>query len=522
VSRDTKPRRKPGRERRALDVVVVGAGINGLVAANYLCRGGHRVTLIERKPRVGGACVSARMRHGGRNVVYAPGASVLGMMQTFVFTETGLADAVAVFKPRHPELVYFKDEPDPVVFYGSAARLAGELRRKCDERGDVAGFERDLEIVVRFLRRGFRAATPPTLADARKRLGGRLTSRWITGSARALLDHYFTSDRVKVFYAVSVTESGCVSLDEPYSAFTIALMSSGGIFDGKWGFVKGGIWKLTEALGAIDRALGVRIVVNAKVTAIDPDARTVSYSRRGKRRRLVADRIVLATDPLTAARLVNDEALIGKISAKRFLGTSGKLVMVFDKPVVWKGDTGARDFASALPVIMLADTLDGFERATLRAGRTSVDFAPGFLEIYPEGPAMRRLGARSRFHIISVFFKNLGFDRRGRDLPAVERRVSDLVLAKIANPDDLVRTLLLTPKDLSEAFFFPEGNIDHATLAHGQTFFDRNYSADPQRSFYQLGRYADVFVCGAGSYPCGSVAGTPGYMCAQQIMRLDR
>ena len=40
------------------EIAIVGAGINGLVAANYLQRSGCKVTMIERSHRVGGACVS--------------------------------------------------------------------------------------------------------------------------------------------------------------------------------------------------------------------------------------------------------------------------------------------------------------------------------------------------------------------------------------------------------------------------------------------------------------------------------
>ena len=39
-------------------MVIIGAGINGLVAANLAQRSGWQVTLLERSDRVGGACVS--------------------------------------------------------------------------------------------------------------------------------------------------------------------------------------------------------------------------------------------------------------------------------------------------------------------------------------------------------------------------------------------------------------------------------------------------------------------------------
>ncbi|MEL7187112.1 MAG: FAD-dependent oxidoreductase, partial [Pseudomonadota bacterium] len=58
--------------------VVIGGGINGLVAANYVRRAGHNVTLLESKERVGGACVSATAEIAGQLQDYALGASTLG------------------------------------------------------------------------------------------------------------------------------------------------------------------------------------------------------------------------------------------------------------------------------------------------------------------------------------------------------------------------------------------------------------------------------------------------------------
>ncbi len=93
------------------------------------------------------------------------------------------------------------------------------------------------------------------------------------------------------------------------------------------------------------------------------------------------------------------------------------------------------------------------------------------------------------------------------------------MLEKIENPEDCVWTRLLMPKDLQELFLFPGGNLDHTMLTGGQTFFDRNYSEDPATGFYRFGGLDNVYLCGSGTYPCGSVTGTPGYMCSQQLLR---
>ena len=66
------------------NITVIGAGINGLVAANYLVRAGHRVTLLERSDRIGGACVTETAEVQGIQQDYALGATTLGLMQDFV------------------------------------------------------------------------------------------------------------------------------------------------------------------------------------------------------------------------------------------------------------------------------------------------------------------------------------------------------------------------------------------------------------------------------------------------------
>ena len=135
---------------------------------------------------------------------------------------------------------------------------------------------------------------------------------------------------------------------------------------------------------------------------------------------------------------------------------------------------------------------------------------------------MRQMGLVEPFDRLTVFFKNMALNQRGEALPEVEAAVKATVLSFIANPQDCAWSRLLAPRDLQQLFLFPGGNIDHTMLAGGQTFFERQFSADPAQSFYQFGAWSNVSYCGAAAYPCGSIAGTPGYMCAQQLIRQIR
>jgi phytoene dehydrogenase-like protein len=498
--------------------VVIGAGINGLVAANYLRRAGHRVTLLERSERVGGACVSETAVVDGVRQDYALGASTLGLMQDFVWRETGLADRLQIWAPGHPDLVFFSGTDRPARLFGEAARAARELADKWGEQGDVVAYLADQARVVCFLQFGYRAGRPPSVEDAVAALGTGLTSLWITGSARQLLDHYFTAKQTKVKLAMSVSESGPVSVDEPYSAFILPMMSSGSVFDGDYGYVKGGIWQITRELGRINRELGVDLVLGCTVHEVNAENGVVRFDDSTGPRVVHAEHVLFATDPQTAARLVGDAALIAHTREERVLGTAGKLNLMFRQPVRWKDDAGEPESDTAFRYFFAVDTMADFDAAAL-AVVDGEDFAPGYFQVYCEGAAMRRMGLVEPFDRLAVFFKNLALGSTGEQLASVEARVKELILGHIANPEDCAWSRLLTPRDLQQTFGFPGGNIEHTMLVAGQCYFDRNYADDPNRRFYQFGDHPNMSICGSSTYPCGSVAGTPGYMCVTELMR---
>ena len=500
-------------------ILIAGAGINGLVAANYLRRAGCTVTMVERAERVGGACVSEVATIDGTQQQYALGASVLGLMQDFVFEQTGLSSCLQAFVPEHPKLVFFPGDTEPTWIHRDPTKLDRELADKWGENGDVEAFRADGAKVVRFFQDGYKKAIPPTIDDATEVLGETLTDLWISGTARALVDHYFTSERGKMYMAMTVTESGPVSLDDPYSAFNLPMMDAGSIFGGYYGFVKGGIWQITEELGRINAEFGVTTHLSSKLVDVDPGKGRATFDSGGTEQNVDFDYVVFGTDPLTATRLLGNAEQLEKTGKQRFRGSSGKLNLMFRKPVRWKHGSDAGDSDAAFRFMFSVSDIDEYERATLKVLDTDVDYAPGYLQVYCEGAAMRQLDHDEPFDRLAVFFKNLSLGRNGADLTNVEHQVRDTLFEYIENPEDCIWTRLLMPRDLQELFLFPGGNLDHTMLTGDQNYFNRTYSDDPAKSFYRFGSLENAYICGAGTYPCGSVAGTPGYMCSQQLLR---
>jgi phytoene dehydrogenase-like protein len=460
-----------------MKITIIGAGINGLVAANYLQRAGHQVSILERNKQTGGACCCKTTTIDGHTYKYPGGASVFGLMQDFVLKETGLADKLTVTIPKHPDIIYFPDTK-PCRYYEDE-RLSKELRDTWKEQGDIEGYRNDLRKVCDNIREATKKGKLPDV-DA----------IWL-GSARQLFSRYFTSELTSLFHSIPVTESSPLSLDEPYGAFNIPLMNSGG----RWGFVEGGIWNVTEQLTKINQDLGVRICLNTTISKVDDTSYhfewispLVGYTHYGIKE---TDIIIFATDPVTAGKLVGLD-----LNYKRYTGSSAKQVFFFRSEIKWKGPKTFR-------FIFSHSTLDEYEASTNRI-KNGADFSPTYFEIYPD---MERS--------FSVFFKDVGLKKNGEESPEIKKYVEELILPYVENTD-YVGSVLLTPKDLQEQFYFPQGNIDHMEMCEGQTLASRTFSQTDK--FYQFGSNPRHYYCGAGAYPCGSVAGTPGYLCAREIL----
>src|SRR5208283_918977 len=265
-------------------VVIVGAGHNGLVAAAYLARAGRSVLVLEERELVGGCAVTEEIWPGYK---VSTAAYLTSLLQERIIHDLDL-----------PRFGYQVDAKDPAFFSafpdGRYMFMWQDGRKTLEELAKFS--KRDAEVFPeyeRFLERlsevveSLLLTTPPEFPphgigdfiDYLK-LAGRLrklSAREMTGlvkiftqSAAEFLDEWFESDQVKVTLATDGVIGANGGPRSPGTAYILLhhVMGSVGGHRGLWGFVRGGMGAVSNAIADSARSRGAQIRVNAPVEKI--------------------------------------------------------------------------------------------------------------------------------------------------------------------------------------------------------------------------------------------------------------
>ena len=519
------------------DAIIVGAGHNGLVTAGYLARGGLRVLVLERRHVVGGACVTEETFPGFK---VSTAAYVNSLFRKEIVRDLRLAEYGFQVLPRDPSsFTPYPDGrtlllgPDPALTHREIAKFSARDAERYPR------YEAMLERVAAVVEPTITMTPPdllrPGLADLGKLFSlGRAFRRLgpaageaveiLTGAARPILDRWFESEQLKSTLATDAVIGMMASPSMPGTAYVLFHHVMGET-DGKrgvWGYVRGGMGGLTQALAASARHLGAEIRCEAEVASIlVRDGRVTGVALAGGDEFSAPIVASNADARVTFTRLLDPKLLpsefmdaVGRIS---YESASLKINVALAELPSFRACPGTAPGPQHRGTIHICPDQDYIERGydDAKYGRPS---ERPILEITIPSVVDPTVAPPGQ-HLMSIFVQYAPYTLRDTDWDALREPFADRCFALLDEyAPNFTRSVLarqvLTPLDLERIFNLTGGNIFQGAMGLNQLFAFR-----PVAGFagYRM-PISGLFLCGAAAHPGGGVIGAAGMNAAREIL----
>jgi len=521
------------------DVVIIGAGHNGLTCAAYLAMAGLRVKVVERRKVVGGAAVTEEFHPGFRNSVAAYTVSLLNPQ---IISDLKLS--------RHGLRIVERRAQNFLPSPGGGYLLTGEGRTyqsiaKLSPRdaGRVDAFTRELEAIADVLRQ-FVLRAPPNIvegfgvgsiretfnalgtANILRRLSleqQRSLLDLFTRSAGEMLDDRFESDLVKALYGFDAIVGNYAS---PYAAGSayVMLHHAFGEVNGKkgvWGHAIGGMGAITQAMARAARGHGVDIAIDAGVREVIVErgraAGVILDNGETVRAKYVASSVnpkLLYTQLLPADALPS--AFLDRIRNWRNGSGTFRMNVALNALPSFTVLPGAGDHLSA--GIIIGPSLGYMDRAWQDARTHGWSREPVIEVLIPS--TLDDTLCPPHQHVASLFCQHVAPQLPdGRSWDDHRDEVADLMIATVDKyapgfAATVMGRQILSPLDLERQFGLLGGDIFHGALTLNQLF-----SARPMLGHADYrGPLKGLYHCGSGAHPGGGVTGAPGHNAARVIL----
>ena len=518
------------------DAIIIGGGHNGLTCAGYLARAGRKVLVLERRHLVGGAAVSEEVYPG---FTFSVCSYVVSLLRPHIIRDLNLAKHGLEIIPL--ECAYTPEVDGPgLCRWSDWERSRREISRYSVRDAEVyPEFGPAMAQLGRFVK-PIIEMTPPDPAslnpfalkgfatlgkrfkqfDPKDRVG---LVKLMTMSAVDLLDEWFESDFLKAPMAVSGIIGTFLGVRSPGTAYVLLHHYMGEI-DGAfraWGFSRGGMGGISNALASSAEAYGATIRCNAPIerVLVQNGRATGVVLENGDT--LSSKVVISSVDPnRTFLRLVGEEHLDGdfvqQVRRYKFRGSSGKINLALDRLPQFRHRSGNNHLRGD---IAISPSIDYLERAYDEAKYGAWSRRPYMNVVIPSlvDPSVAPPGK----HVMSIFVQYAPYHlKEGPEAWDVQKDAwADAVLATLEEycpglTESILYRQVLTPLDMERDFGLTEGNIFHGELGLEQLFFQRPV---PGWARYRT-PISGLWLCGSGAHPGGGVMGAPGANAAAALL----
>ncbi len=515
-------------------LVIVGGGHNGLVAAYYLAKAGHKPVVLERRSVVGGCAVTGEIGPGYRCPTLAHST---GPLRSSVVRDLQLARRVE-FVAGDPRLVSLSGDGVPLRLFRDQARTVDAIRAISEP--DAAQYPAFCSVFEKL--GGFLAplleVTPPSIDDPAagevwdllktgrrfRALGSRdgyRVLRWLPMAVADLVAEFFASDLVRA----AIAARGIFGVAAgPWSAGTGAVLLLNAAIDAAPGgsstTVRGGPGALTKAIADAAREAGAEIRVGADVTRILVDDGTAVGVALADGSEVKADAVISNADPKrTFLHLIDpvelEPGFLTRIRNYRCPGTVAKVNLALGALPTFRGTTGA-DLHGRLQI---GPSIDYLERAFDHSKYGEMPTEP-YLEITVPSLVDPSLAPPGR-HVMSIHVQFAPYRLASAGGWAAQReRLGDVVVKTLERyapglSSNIEHRQVITPLDLEQEFSLTGGHI-----YHGEPALDQLFTMRPVLGWAQYRTpLRGLYLCGAGTHPGGGITGAPGQNASREILK---
>jgi phytoene dehydrogenase-like protein len=525
------------------DVLIIGGGHNGLVTAGYLSRAGLKVTILERRHLLGGACVTEEVWPGFKVSTLS---YLCSLLQPRIIEELELKRFGYQIFPKDPS--FFTAFPDGrhIFFWQDLKKTVAEIGKFSKYDAEIyPRYEAELAHLAEWVE-SLLLETPPNIIRRKLtdlltlgkfglrtlKLGDAGITRMVkimTQSAREFLEERFESEEIKTTLAtdgVIGTNGGPAT---PGTAYILLHHVMGGAAGhrGLWGFIRGGMGGISAALARSAESKGATIRVNAEVDSIlIKDGKTYGVVLNNGEE--IRARVVVSNaDPKrTFLKLVKYEDLEDdfreSIENVRVEGSSFKINLALDGLPDFKAFPNTSASELNLPhktTMHVCPTMDYVDRAWEDAKQGRPSEHPMLECTIPT--AYDNSIAPPGKHIMCIFAQYAPYSLRDATWDqTMKDRFADRCIDALAEyapniKDIILHRQVISPLDLEQEYGMTGGNIFHGEMELDQLFFMRPVAGWAQ---YRTPIH-NLYLCGSGTHPGGGVMGAPGYNAAREILR---